>query len=92
VVQDLDVPEGMGIILRTAGASRTKPKSKRDFEYLIRMWEDRARHDAEVAGPHPRLRGSSLIKRSLRDLYNKESTKSGRRRSRYQEARDFMRC
>src|SRR5205085_989116 len=39
VVQDLDVPEGMGIILRTAGASRTKPEVKRDFEYLIRMWE-----------------------------------------------------
>src|SRR5204862_672241 len=39
VVQDLDVPEGMGIILRTAGASRTKPEIKRDFEYLIRMWE-----------------------------------------------------
>ena len=38
VVQDLDVPEGMGIILRTAGAARTKPEIKRDFEYLIRMW------------------------------------------------------
>jgi len=49
------VPEGMGIILRTAGASRTKPAIKRDFEYLIRMWENRPRHDAEVAGPHPRL-------------------------------------
>jgi ribonuclease E len=37
--QDLDVPEGMGVILRTAGASRTKPEIKRDFEYLLRMWE-----------------------------------------------------
>ena len=39
VVQDLDVPEGMGVILRTAGAARTKPEIKRDFEYLLRMWE-----------------------------------------------------
>ncbi len=45
----------MGIILRTAGASRTKPEIKRDFEYLIRMWGNRARHDAEIAGPHPCL-------------------------------------
>ena len=57
VVQDLDVPEGMGIILRTAGASRTKPEIKRDFEYLIRHVGNRARHDPEVAGADPGLRG-----------------------------------
>ena len=57
VVSDLDVPEGMGIILRTAGASRTKPEIKRDFEYLIRMSGNRPRHDPEVASPDPGLRG-----------------------------------
>ena len=39
IAQELDVPEGMGVILRTAGASRTKAEVKRDFEYLLRMWE-----------------------------------------------------
>jgi ribonuclease E len=39
LVEDLEVPEGMGVILRTAGASRTKPEIKRDFEYLLRLWE-----------------------------------------------------
>ena len=39
LAQDLEVPEGMGVILRTAGANRTKAEIKRDFEYLIRLWE-----------------------------------------------------
>ncbi|MGP9812785.1 Rne/Rng family ribonuclease [Rhodopseudomonas sp. NSM] len=91
VVQDLDVPEGMGIILRTAGASRTKPEIKRDFEYLIRMWE--TVRDVTLKSQAPTLvyEEGSLIKRSLRDLYNKEideiqvAGEPG-----YQEARDFM--
>jgi len=91
VVQDLDVPEGMGIILRTAGASRTKPEIKRDFEYLIRMWETVRDLTLKSQAPTLVYEEGSLIKRSLRDLYNKEidevlvSGDSG-----YQEARDFM--
>ncbi len=57
VVQDLDVPEGMGIILRTAGASRTKPEIKRDFEYLLRMWETVRDLTLKSHGPDARLRG-----------------------------------
>ncbi len=91
VVQDLDVPEGMGIILRTAGASRTKPEIKRDFEYLIRMWE--TVRDTTLRSQAPTLvyEEGSLIKRSLRDLFNKEideiqvAGEAG-----YREARDFM--
>ena len=91
VVQDLDVPEGMGIILRTAGASRTKQEIKRDFEYLIRMWE--TVRDLTLRSQAPTLvyEEGSLIKRSLRDLYNKEideiqvAGEAG-----YREARDFM--
>ncbi len=91
VVQDLDVPEGMGIILRTAGASRTKPEIKRDFEYLIRMWETVRDLTLKSQAPTLVYEEGSLIKRSLRDLYNKEieeiqvAGESG-----YQEARDFM--
>ncbi|NOJ48059.1 Rne/Rng family ribonuclease [Bradyrhizobium archetypum] len=91
VVQDLDVPEGMGIILRTAGASRTKPEIKRDFEYLIRMWETVRDMTLRSQAPTLVYEEGSLIKRSLRDLYNKEIDEilvagdAG-----YHEARDFM--
>jgi len=91
VVQDLDVPEGMGIILRTAGASRTKPEIKRDFEYLIRMWETVRDMTLKSQAPTLVYEEGSLIKRSLRDLYNKEideiqvAGEAG-----YLEARDFM--
>jgi ribonuclease E len=91
VVQDLDVPEGMGIILRTAGASRTKPEIKRDFEYLIRMWETVRDTTLKSQAPTLVYEEGSLIKRSLRDLYNKEiddimvAGEAG-----YREARDFM--
>ncbi|WP_425476420.1 Rne/Rng family ribonuclease [Bradyrhizobium prioriisuperbiae] len=91
VVQDLDVPEGMGIILRTAGASRTKPEIKRDFEYLIRMWETVRDLTLKSQAPNLVYEEGSLIKRSLRDLYNKEIEEiqvagdAG-----YSEARDFM--
>jgi ribonuclease E len=91
VVQDLDVPEGMGIILRTAGASRTKPEIKRDFEYLIRMWETVRDMTLKSQAPTLVYEEGSLIKRSLRDLYNKEideiqvAGEAG-----YTEARDFM--
>jgi ribonuclease E len=91
VVQDLDVPEGMGIILRTAGASRTKPEIKRDFEYLIRMWETVRDTTLKSQAPTLVYEEGSLIKRSLRDLYNKEideilvAGEAG-----YREAHDFM--
>ncbi|KQW23575.1 ribonuclease [Afipia sp. Root123D2] len=91
VVQDLDVPEGMGIILRTAGASRSKPEIKRDFEYLIRMWETVRDTTLNSQAPTLVYEEGSLIKRSLRDLYNKEidevlvAGEAG-----YNEARDFM--
>ena len=85
------MPEGMGIILRTAGASRTKPEIKRDFEYLIRMWETVRDLTLKSQAPTLVYEEGSLIKRSLRDLYNKEideiqvAGEAG-----YREARDFM--
>ena len=72
VVADLDVPEGMGIILRTAGASRTKAEVKRDFEYLIRLWEDVRELTLRSSAPTLVYEEGSLIKRSIRDLYNKD--------------------
>ncbi len=91
VVQDLDVPEGMGIILRTAGAARTKPEIERDFEYLLRLWETVRDLTLKSTAPTLVYEEGSLIKRSIRDLYNKDideiivAGEGG-----YSEARDFM--
>ncbi|GJE80898.1 Ribonuclease E [Methylorubrum thiocyanatum] len=92
VVADLDVPEGMGIILRTAGASRTKPEIKRDFEYLMRLWESVRELTLSSTAPALVYEEGSLIKRAIRDLYNKDLDEvlvSGEEA--YREAKDFMR-
>ncbi|MBB6307596.1 Rne/Rng family ribonuclease [Xanthobacter tagetidis] len=92
VVQDLEVPEGMGIILRTAGANRTKVEIKRDFEYLLRLWETVRELTLNSAAPNLVYEEGSLIKRAIRDLYNKDiddilvAGEAG-----YKEAKDFMR-
>ncbi len=92
VVQDLDVPEGMGVILRTAGESRTKAEIKRDYEYLMRMWETVRNTTLQSTAPALVYEEGSLIKRSVRDLYNKDideilvAGEDG-----YREAKDFMR-
>ncbi len=92
IAQELEVPEGMGVILRTAGASRTKTEIKRDFEYLLRLWE--TVRDLTLNSTAPRLvyEEGSLVKRSIRDLYSKdidEVAVAGAEA--YQEAKDFMR-
>src|SRR5262249_56123807 len=72
VAQDLEVPEGMGVILRTAGASRTKAEIKRDFEYLLRLWEQVRDLTLKSTAPTLVYEEGSLVKRSIRDLYNKD--------------------
>ena len=92
IAAELEVPEGMGVILRTAGASRTKTEVKRDFEYLLRLWE--TVRDLTLKSTAPKLvyEEGSLVKRSIRDLYSKdidEITVAGEEG--HKEARDFMR-
>jgi ribonuclease E len=92
IAEDLDVPEGMGVILRTAGASRTKAEVKRDFEYLLRMWETVRETTLASSAPTLVYEEGSLIKRAIRDLYSKEVeeiTVAGE--AGYREARQFMR-
>ncbi len=72
VVQDLEVPEGMGIILRTRRCNRTKVEIKRDFEYLLRLWETVRELTLTSSAPSLVYEEGSLIKRAIRDLYNKE--------------------
>jgi ribonuclease E len=92
IAQELEVPEGMGVIVRTAGASRTKTEIKRDFEYLLRLWE--TVRDLTLKSTAPKLvyEEGSLVKRSIRDLYSKEIDEivvAGP--DAYQEAKEFMR-
>ena len=72
IAQDLEVPEGMGVILRTAGAARTKTEVKRDFEYLLRLWETVRDLTLKSTAPTLVYEEGSLVKRSIRDLYSKE--------------------
>jgi len=92
IAQDLEVPDGMGIILRTAGASRTRAEIKRDYEYLMRMWESVRELTIGSSAPALVYEEGSLIKRAIRDLYNKDIDEvlvSGDEG--YREAKDFMR-
>src|SRR5918996_621466 len=92
IAGELDVPEGMGVILRTAGANRTKAEVKRDFEYLLRLWETVRDLTLKSTAPTLVYEEGSLIKRSIRDLYNKdidEVVVSGD--DAYKEAKEFMR-
>ncbi|MBL8883590.1 MAG: Rne/Rng family ribonuclease [Hyphomicrobium sp.] len=92
IAQELDVPEGMGLIIRTAGAARTKQEIKRDFEYLLRLWESVRDLTLQSTAPSLVYEEGDLIKRSIRDLYNKdveEVVVAGE--GGYREAADFMR-
>ena len=92
IAQELDVPEGMGLIIRTAGAARTKQEIKRDFEYLLRLWESVRDLTLQSTAPSLVYEEGDLIKRSIRDLYNKdveEVVVAGD--GGYREAADFMR-
>ena len=91
ITSDLEVPQGMGVILRTAGASRTKAEVKRDFEYLMRLWESVRTLTLQSQAPCLVYEEGSLIKRTIRDLYNKDIEEvwvAGD--AAYREAKDFM--
>ncbi|ODA68833.1 Ribonuclease E [Methyloligella halotolerans] len=92
IADELEVPEGMGLIIRTAGAQRTKAEVKRDYDYLLRLWETVRDLTLESTAPTLVYEEGSLIKRSIRDLYNKDidevlvAGEDG-----YRDAKDFMR-
>ncbi|MFA5601985.1 MAG: ribonuclease E/G, partial [Phenylobacterium sp.] len=92
VVQSLDVPQGMGLIVRTAGAKRTKAEIKRDYEYLLRLWENIRETTLHSIAPALIYEEEDLVKRAIRDLYDKDiegvwvEGEAG-----FKEARDFMR-
>jgi ribonuclease E len=92
VATELDVPPGMGLIVRTAGAKRTKTEIKRDYEYLIRAWETIRDTTLRSVAPALIYEESSLVKRAIRDLYDKDVEDIHvEGEAAYKEAKDFVR-
>src|SRR6056300_1295073 len=91
IATEIDVPTGAGLIIRTAGAKRTKTEIKRDYEYLQRLWEQIRELTLKSIAPAKIYEEGDLIKRSIRDLYNREIDEvlvEGERG--YRNAKDFM--
>jgi ribonuclease E len=72
IMADLELPRSMGCIVRTAGLSRTKVEIKRDFDYLARLWDDIRELTLKSAAPALIHNDSNLIKRAIRDIYNRD--------------------
>jgi ribonuclease E len=72
IMSDLNLPSVMGLIVRTAGLSRTKVEIKRDFDYLARLWDEIREKTLKSSAPALIYRDSDLIKRAIRDLYHRE--------------------
>jgi ribonuclease E len=92
IASEVEVPEGAGLIIRTAGAKRTKAEIHRDYEYLMRLWEQVRELTLKSIAPAPIYEEGDLIKRSIRDLYSREidevlvEGEAG-----FRTAKDFMR-
>ena len=72
ILEELDIPEGMGVIVRTAGAERSKAEIKRDYEYLLRLWNEIRDLTLRSTAPALIYEEGDLIKRSIRDLYTRD--------------------
>ena len=91
IAGELEVPKGAGLIIRTAGSQRTRTEIRRDYEYLMRMWEQIRELTFKSVAPAPIYEEGDLIKRSIRDLYSKDIDEvlvEGDRG--YRAAKDFM--
>jgi len=92
VTSELEIPRGMGLIVRTAGANRPKPEIKRDCEYLLRLWDEIRELTLRSVAPALIYEEASLIKRAIRDVYSRDvdeilvDGEDG-----WKAARDFMR-
>ncbi|MFM8747500.1 MAG: Rne/Rng family ribonuclease [Aestuariivirga sp.] len=91
MVKEIEVPQGMGLIVRTAGAQRTKTEIKRDYDYLLRLWESVRDLTLKSQAPALVYEEGSLVKRAIRDLYTKDVDEvivEGDEA--YREVKDFM--
>jgi len=93
VMSELEAPDGMAVILRTAGAERSKAEIKRDFEYILKLWDDIRAKTLQATAPALIHEEANLIKRSIRDLYSKDIEEvqvSGDEA--YKTAKEFMKA
>ncbi|MFZ5709478.1 MAG: Rne/Rng family ribonuclease, partial [Pseudomonadota bacterium] len=91
IAGEIEVPDGAGLIIRTAGAQRTKTEIKRDYEYLLRLWDQIRDLTLKSIAPAPIYEEGDLIKRTIRDLYSKDIDEvlvEGEKG--YRAAKDFM--
>jgi ribonuclease E len=91
IISELELPKSMGCIVRTAGLQRTKTEIKRDFDYLARLWDEIRENTLKSSAPTLIHSDSDLIKRAIRDIYNRdieEVVVEGEQG--YRAARDFM--
>src|SRR5690606_8664750 len=91
ILQELNVPEGMSVILRTAGVSRSKAEIKRDLDYLLRLWDQIRELTLKSTAPALIYEEGNLIKRAIRDIYRRDIAEvhvAGEEA--YKTARDFM--
>ncbi len=92
IANELEIPDGMAVIVRTAGSERTKPEIKRDYEYLLRLWDSVRSLTLNSTAPALVYEEANLIKRSIRDLYSRDIDEilvDGEEG--YRLAKDFMR-
>ncbi|PZW48377.1 ribonuclease E [Humitalea rosea] len=92
IVEEVNLPDGMSLIVRTAGAARPKPEIKRDCEYLVQLWDHIRERTLSSAAPALIYEEADLLKRSVRDVYNRDFEEiviAGN--DAWKEARDFMR-
>ncbi|MGQ9371061.1 Rne/Rng family ribonuclease [Azospirillum sp. A39] len=92
ILSDLDIPDGMAVILRTAGLERSRQEIKRDLEYLLRLWDDIREQTMKSSAPCLIYEEANLIKRSIRDLYADDLDEMWvEGETGFNAARDFMR-
>ena len=72
IMAGLEIPEGMAVIMRTAGVERNKAEVRRDYEYLRRTWDEIREQTLQSSAPELIYEEGDLVKRSLRDVYNRE--------------------
>ncbi len=91
IVQELEVPNGISLIIRTAGTGRTKAEIKRDYEYLLKLWDTIRKDTMQSTAPSLIYEEGDLVKKALRDLYTRDvETVQVAGDEAYKKARDLM--
>ena len=72
LMKEFEIPEGMSLIVRTAGQERNKSEIRRDYEYLLRVWDDIREKTIVSTAPDLVYAEGDLVKRAIRDIYDRD--------------------